>query len=593
MTYANTTLLGLNQPTTGSESGVWGDDINNGTTQLLEVSLVGLNTITYDGNVTLSVSNGNSSSSFGSTTTTSGSTGVAQYPVLLLTGARTAVRTITAPSSSRVYRVINQTTGGFSTTVNASATTGVSIPPGSSATLIWNGSDYQGVSSVIGNLTFTDSNIYASYQGSVNSYIQLITQNSNSGTTASTDIIVTNNNGTATTYYGDFGMNSSGFTGSGAFNQPNMVYLTSTTGDLALGTTTANGIHFVVNSGTTDAMAISSSGTVTINGSSITLGGNFTTSGAYTTTLTTTGNTSVTLPTSGTLLTTTGSGSSLTFGTGSLSLAGNVTHSGAFTQTITATGNTSVTLPTSGTLISSSTALSGAVTGTPSSSTYLRGDGTWASISGGSGTVTSVGMTVPSFLSVSGSPVTTSGTLAVSLSGTALPAANGGTGLTSPGTSGNVLTSNGSSWTSSAPSVNWKYLGSLTQGSAFSIPSGYTFYYIQYTSTATANTYPYIQFNGASSSYNYIGFSSYSQASFSNSSYSIIVLSPSSFQIPWNGEIWFSVANGYLNGNGLTGGSYSECAMINFSNYGITSLSSVTLTINPSSNFSARLYGMT
>ena len=201
MTYANTTLLGLNQPTTGSESGVWGDDINNGTTQLLEVSLVGLNTITYDGNVTLSVSNGNSSSSFGSTTTTSGSTGVAQYPVLLLTGARTAVRTITAPSSSRVYRVINQTTGGFSTTVNASATTGVSIPPGSSATLIWNGSDYQGVSSVIGNLTFTDSNIYASYQGSVNSYIQLITQNSNSGTTASTDIIVTNNNGTATTYY--------------------------------------------------------------------------------------------------------------------------------------------------------------------------------------------------------------------------------------------------------------------------------------------------------------------------------------------------------------------------------------------------------
>lgn len=49
----------------------------------------------------------------------------------------------------------------------------------------------------------------------------------------------------------------------------------------------------------------------------------------------------------------------------------------------------------------------------------------------GSGTVSSVGMTVPSFLSVSGSPVTTSGTLAVSLSGTALPVANGGTGVTS------------------------------------------------------------------------------------------------------------------------------------------------------------------
>jgi hypothetical protein len=46
------------------------------------------------------------------------------------------------------------------------------------------------------------------------------------------------------------------------------------------------------------------------------------------------------------------------------------------------------------------------------------------------GTVTSVAMTVPSFLSVTGSPITTSGTLAVSLSGTALPVANGGTGAT-------------------------------------------------------------------------------------------------------------------------------------------------------------------
>lgn len=46
------------------------------------------------------------------------------------------------------------------------------------------------------------------------------------------------------------------------------------------------------------------------------------------------------------------------------------------------------------------------------------------------GTVTSVAMTVPSFLSVSGSPITTSGTLAISLSGTALPVANGGTGAT-------------------------------------------------------------------------------------------------------------------------------------------------------------------
>jgi hypothetical protein len=59
----------------------------------------------------------------------------------------------------------------------------------------------------------------------------------------------------------------------------------------------------------------------------------------------------------------------------------------------------------------------------------------------GSGSVTSVAATVPSFLSVTGSPITTSGTLAISLSGTALPVANGGTGQTTY-TDGQLLIGN-------------------------------------------------------------------------------------------------------------------------------------------------------
>jgi hypothetical protein len=59
-----------------------------------------------------------------------------------------------------------------------------------------------------------------------------------------------------------------------------------------------------------------------------------------------------------------------------------------------------------------------------------------------SGTVTSVAASVPAFLSVTGSPVTTSGTLAIGLSGTALPVANGGTGVTTSTGTTNVVLSN-------------------------------------------------------------------------------------------------------------------------------------------------------
>ena len=55
------------------------------------------------------------------------------------------------------------------------------------------------------------------------------------------------------------------------------------------------------------------------------------------------------------------------------------------------------------------------------------------------GTVTSVAASVPSFLSVSGSPVTTTGTLAITYSGTALPVANGGTGVTSSSGANSVV----------------------------------------------------------------------------------------------------------------------------------------------------------
>ena len=82
---------------------------------------------------------------------------------------------------------------------------------------------------------------------------------------------------------------------------------------------------------------------------------------------------------------------------------------------------------------------------------YTSNTGTVTSVAG-TGSVN--GITLTGTVTTSGN-LTLGGTLSnVSLTsqvtGT-LPAANGGTGLTSPGTSGNVLTSNGSAWVSSAP----------------------------------------------------------------------------------------------------------------------------------------------
>jgi len=68
---------------------------------------------------------------------------------------------------------------------------------------------------------------------------------------------------------------------------------------------------------------------------------------------------------------------------------------------------------------------------------------------GGSGTVTSVALSAPSIFTVTGSPITTSGTLAISYSGTALPVANGGSGAT---TLTGILKGNGTSAFSAATS---------------------------------------------------------------------------------------------------------------------------------------------
>ena len=116
----------------------------------------------------------------------------------------------------------------------------------------------------IGTPAYTDTGTQTQYTGNLNGYIQSIIQNTNAGSTASADFIVSNNLGTSFGYYGDFGINSSTWVGGNSFALPNATYLYAQSGDLALGTYASNAIHFVVNGNAVDSLTITSGGTLAI-----------------------------------------------------------------------------------------------------------------------------------------------------------------------------------------------------------------------------------------------------------------------------------------------------------------------------------------
>lgn len=178
----------------------------------------------------------------------------------------------TYPAGRAVYADATNAVSGYtisSCTINgtpigqstAAAITGTSII----ATAGTTGSSNVGAFSY-GTMGYSDQNTLASFVSSVNNYNQVVIQNTSSGTNASANITINNNLGTASTYYMNLGMNSSGWTGSlgtASLNAPSVSYLTSTSSDLAIGTTTSNAIRFVINGGA-DAMVIDTSSRVGI-----------------------------------------------------------------------------------------------------------------------------------------------------------------------------------------------------------------------------------------------------------------------------------------------------------------------------------------
>ena len=132
MTTTYTTLLGYALPETGTLEGLWGDEVNNSITQLVEDSVANYATADVtSGNWTLS-------------TTGSGLSNESRMMILIPTGTPGVSRNVIAPAHSKMYVVVNQSDEAI--VLKGASTTGATIGAGYTAVVVWNGSDFEEIS---------------------------------------------------------------------------------------------------------------------------------------------------------------------------------------------------------------------------------------------------------------------------------------------------------------------------------------------------------------------------------------------------------------------------------------------------------------
>jgi hypothetical protein len=138
---ATTTLLGLLTPTQGTLSGTWGDTVNYGITDYLDIAIAGTLSFAGDGAITLANTTGSAAGN-GIVSTT------AQYMVIRITGTQTVTKVITAPSYSKLY-MVDHAGATSAVTFKASGQAGVSIAVGEKCFVYYNGTDYVKVASSV------------------------------------------------------------------------------------------------------------------------------------------------------------------------------------------------------------------------------------------------------------------------------------------------------------------------------------------------------------------------------------------------------------------------------------------------------------
>jgi len=138
---AETGQLQLVTPTQGTLSGTWGDTVNNGITEYVNIAIAGTLSFAGDGAITLANTIGSASASnIGSTT--------AQYAVIRITGTQTVAKVITGPSYSKLY-MVDHAGATSAVTFKASGQTGVTVAVGEKCFVYYNGTDYVKVASSV------------------------------------------------------------------------------------------------------------------------------------------------------------------------------------------------------------------------------------------------------------------------------------------------------------------------------------------------------------------------------------------------------------------------------------------------------------
>jgi hypothetical protein len=120
------------------------------------------------------------------------------------------------------------------------------------------------------SLSFNASNAPLAMGGTVSgSYFQSVLQNKSGTAVASTNYVLSNDLGTDSTYYGEFGMNSSVYTGAGVpsdfYSINNGIYFSGHDGDITVGSGNGKKLYFAWGSSGQYAHVINTSGAIGLN----------------------------------------------------------------------------------------------------------------------------------------------------------------------------------------------------------------------------------------------------------------------------------------------------------------------------------------